>query len=815
MLKYIKSIANNGSNQKKLLKKAKEIKSIASKYPANASQEDFGSLVKNLKSTSDLEQIFAAIVVAAKRSIGLTPYDVQIAGALAMSEKAIAQMQTGEGKTLTAAMAAASHALQGKKVHLATVNDYLAGRDTENLRKFYTELGLTVGHAAAGLSREDKLKAYSCNVVYVTAQELGFDYLRDHLVEAKSLCVQGDLDVMILDEADSILIDEASTPLILSGIPEDQNDLYNTLNILVDKLEIEEDFAVDRKEMFIDITDAGHDKIEDLLRKQGLLVGKETLHDLENLSLAHAVTSTIAAKNLYRRDMEYMVKDGQIIIIDENTGRAMKGRRWSDGIHQAIEAKEGLKVHAEAPTLASITYQGFFRLYKHLSGLTGTAETDADEFEYQYALKVVVIPTHRPIQRIDEHDRVYATDEARNKAIIKEVIESTEKGQPVLIGTPSVESSEALAEALRKHNLEPAVLNARYHDLEAKIIAEAGRPGAITIATQMAGRGTDIMLGGTMPNEAEDEMALDEWKVNCKKVIDAGGLYVIGTSRASSRRVDRQLRGRSGRQGDPGRSCFFLSLEDEFIQNFAKDKLEGLMSRFEVQDEALEGQMMDRIVKHAQETRESIDRQVRQELMKYDNVLAKQRATIYSIREEWLDGLASDDAPTHRNALIERMIHAAVDGMCQRHLPGENDFVDEWNPDSLLADIAKRWNLGLNPEFFDAFKKKPEGVPKYLLEMAKAYYKHRKTFIDERVLGRFESVCILEGLDKAWLNQQQRLTMLRDGIDLRTYANVDTKVAFQNEAGEMFGDVLEEAYEIGAQVLLGAHLPGKPQSDAA
>jgi preprotein translocase subunit SecA len=778
---------------------------------------------------ADAADCLALAVEAARRTLGLTAYDVQIAGALVLNRRAIAEMQTGEGKSLTAAIGAAARALAGQKVHVATVNDYLAGRDAAKLRPMFELLELTVGHAAAGTAGADKQAAYASDVVYATAQELAFDYLRDNLVGSKKDRVQQGLECLIVDEADSILLDEACTPLVLSGPPQKDDGLYVRLIPLVQQLAEGEHYTVDRKNMYVDITEAGYDFIEKWLLGDGLLASElDSLHDTEYLSLAHSVTSSVAAHALYRRDIEYMVQNGQIIIVDEHTGRALKGRRWSDGIHQAIEAKEGMEVHAEAPTLASISYQGFVRLYQHLAGLTGTAASESDELASVYQLDVEAIPTHRPIQRIDDHDRVFRTSAARDLALVKEVQDAHARRQPVLLGTDSVEASEALAEALRKHGIKPAVLNARNHALEAEIIAEAGRPGAVTIATQMAGRGTDILLGGNLEaalaaSPGEDRLAAiqERWEDDYQEVLEAGGLYVIGTCRAPSRRVDRQLRGRAGRQGDPGRSCFFLSLEDDFVRTFAGEKLNGLMERLEVAgDEALEGKMMDRIIKQAQSTREEIDRSVRQELVKYDDVLANQRAAVYAVRNEWLDGLEGEQREEHRAALIQRAIQAAAEDMSERHVadyfPGENEPTPlRWRADALISDIATRWNLRLAPSMFTRFEDDSSGLPEFMLALAKSYYAHRQTVIDPRVIERFERVSLLEGLDRAWQEHQKRLNILRDGINLRAYANQNPRYVFQIEAGKLFASVFDEAPLLSAQTLLGTHIPNKPEQKIA
>lgn len=809
----------------KLLKEAAIVRARATALESLDNAELLSAARLQMGQGADPRECLALAVEAARRSLGLAAYDVQIAGALVLNRRAIAEMQTGEGKSLTAAIAAAARALAGHTVHVATVNDYLAARDAEKFSPMFGALGLTIGHAAAGINSAKKHSAYACNVVYATAQELAFDYLRDNLVGSMQDRVQTGLECLIVDEADSILLDEACTPLILSGTPQKDDGLHVRLIQLVQLLREEEHYTVDRKNMHVDITEAGYDHIEQWLLNEGLLAAEhDSLHDTEYLGLAHSVITSVAAHALYRRDIEYLVQEGNIVIIDEHTGRALKGRRWSDGIHQAIEAKEGLDVCAEAPTLASISYQGFVRLYKHLSGLTGTAASERDELASVYQLDVEAIPTHRPIQRIDDHDRVFRTSTARDQALVKEVQDAHARRQPVLLGTDSVESSEALAEALRKHGIKPAVLNARNHALEADIIAEAGRPGAVTIATQMAGRGTDILLGGnlqaaidTCPGADRLEAVRERWEDDYQEVLAAGGLYVIGTSRAPSRRVDRQLRGRAGRQGDPGRSCFFLSIEDDFVRTFAGEKLDQLMERFEVtDDEALEGKIMDRIIKQAQSTREEIDRSMRQELVKYDVALANQRDAFYAVRNEWLEGLEGEHGAENRSDLIQRAIEGAVKEMCEKHGADESAGSEErssfrWRSDALIADIAARWNLQLPPAMFARFENNPSGLHEHLLALAKSYYAHRQQVIDPRIIDRFERVSLLEGLDRSWQEHQKRLNILRDGINLRAYANQNPRYVFQVEAGKLFARVADDALLMSAQTLLGAYIPMKAQ----
>jgi preprotein translocase subunit SecA len=588
-------------------------------------------------------------------------------------------------------------------------------------------------------------------------------------------------------------------------------------------LQEEKHFVLDRKDLFVDINEAGFDLVEKVLRERDLIGPNQTLHQSQNLALAHSVNCSLAAITLYRKNIEYMVRDSEIIIVDEHTGRALKGRRWSDGLHQAIEAKEGLEVKADPPQLASITYQSFFALYNHLCGLTGTARSERDEFARQYGLKVAVIPTHSPLIRNDEHDVVYATSHERDCAVVEEVLFARKNKQPVLIGTSSVEASESLADSLKQAGVEPEILNAKNHEREAEIIADAGRPGAVTIATQMAGRGTDILLGGNLDaalarcsDISRYQAIRDRWADDQEAVREAGGLYVIGTTRAPSRRVDRQLRGRAGRQGDPGVSRFFISFEDEFIRTFAGEKLDGIASRFDIsQGEALEGKMIDRIIFHAQATRENIDRSVRQQLVKFDSVISNQRAVIYKVRDEWLEALESQEMSDSRDGLIEKSIESAVSAICSRHLPEDPLLTQYVDTAPIVDDIAKKWSLALAPDFFKKFEKEPEKLYGYMLAMAKAYYEHRKSHIRQEVIPVFERVTLLEGLDRAWQEQQRRLDALKDGINLRSFANENPTMAFQKEASTMFESIFDEANEISGRILLGANIPGKKSIDKA
>jgi len=793
---------SRASDLKRLLKMAKTSQRLAGELAKEQSDARFTEMASTLDPTASLETRLSYAIDAARRSLKMTAFDVQVAGATVLATRAIAEMQTGEGKSLTGALGAAALAMGGRKVHIATVNDYLAGRDAEKFKDFYQILGLTVGHASSSSGKDDKKRAYAFNIVYATAQELAFDYLRDNIAPTTEGMVHCGLDALVIDEADSILLDEACTPLILSGMPKDEASIAVRLVELANLLQEDEHFSVDRKTMQVEFTEPGFDLVESWLSEHNLLPAGESIHETYNLWISHAVSSAVAARSLYRRDKEYMVVDNEIVIIDVHTGRALKGRRWSDGLHQAIEAKEGLEIKAEAPTLATITYQSFVSLYDTLSGLSGTAQTEEEELQSAYGLGVVSIPTHRPSQRIDEHDRLYQSDAERNRAVVAEIIEAQKRKQPVLVGTDSVETSELFAEELRKHGIKASVLNAKNHAQEAAIVAEAGAPGAVTIATQMAGRGTDIALGGS--DLGADLASGREY------VLNAGGLLVIGTSRSTSRRVDLQLRGRSGRQGDPGRSCFFLSVEDEFVSTFAGDKLKGIMSNLDVgEGEALESKLMDRIIRQAQASRERIDSEMRQDLMKYDSVLANQRATVYAVRNEWMTAMESKEGAKNREVLVEKSLQAGASVMASRHQR------EEWDPMKLRLDVARHWKIELQPNFHEQWSVTPENLADFLTRFAKAYYQHRQSIIDEAVLPLFEQVTILEGLDKAWTEHLRRMTMLRDGINLRAYANQNPRYAYQIEGGKLFETILDEAAAMASDTLLGALIPERMLQKAA
>ena len=618
-----------------------------------------------------LPEAFAVVREAGVRALGMRHFDVQMIGGMSLHDGKIAEMRTGEGKTLVATLPAYLNALPDHSVHLVTVNDYLAGRDAAWMGPLYEFLGLTVGVVRSGQSAEEKKAAYGCDVVYGTNNEFGFDYLRDNMAFSMADKSQGKLAFAIVDEVDSILIDEARTPLIISGAVDDSSELYKAINRLIPKLslEVEEqegDFTVDEKQRSIELTESGHEKVESMLIEAGLLQGDDSLYAATNLGLLHHVHSGLRAHVLFQRDVEYIVQEGQVVLIDEHTGRTMPGRRLSEGLHQAIEAKEGVKIQNESQTLASTTFQNFFRIYDKLAGMTGTADTEAFEFRQIYGLDCVVIPTNVPMCRDDLNDLVYLTREEKFEAIIEDVRSCIDSGAPVLVGTASVETSEELSQAFEKQKIDHKVLNAKYHEQEAEIIAQAGRPGVVTIATNMAGRGTDIVLGGNLEAElashgdaldaATREQVTADWQARHDAVIEAGGLHILGTERHESRRIDNQLRGRSGRQGDPGYSKFFLSLEDDLLRLFISDSRRSLFERIGMGDDHIEHKMLSRGIENAQKRIESRNFDIRKNLLEYDDVANDQRQAIYSLRNQLLN---EDDISEAINELINDEMHAA------------------------------------------------------------------------------------------------------------------------------------------------------------
>ena len=732
--------------------------------------------------------------------MGMRHFDVQLIGGMVLHQGKIAEMRTGEGKTLVATLAAYLNALPGKGVHVVTVNDYLARRDARWMGQLYEFLGLTTGVVVSGQSSEEKRAAYGCDITYGTNNEYGFDYLRDNMAFSVADRVQRGLHFAVVDEVDSILIDEARTPLIISGPTDDNSDMYTKINALIPRLtrQAEEgqpgDYSVDEKARQVYLTEEGHQHVEDLLMEAGLLAEGASLYDAANISLMHHLNAALRAHALYRRDVEYIIKDKQVIIVDEFTGRTLPGRRWSEGLHQAVEAKEGVPIQNENQTLASITFQNYFRLYQKLSGMTGTADTEAYEFQQIYGLEVVVIPTHRPMVRKDHGDLVYLTAKEKFDAIIQDIRECNARGQPVLVGTTSIETSEYLAKLLDEEHIKHQVLNAKQHEREAQIVAEAGRPGAVTIATNMAGRGTDIVLGGSLeselaalgehPDAASVERVKEEWRRRHDQVLEAGGLHVIGTERHESRRIDNQLRGRSGRQGDAGSTRFYLSLEDNLMRIFASDRVKALMQKLGMQQgEAIEHPWVTRAIENAQRKVEGHNFDIRKQLLDYDNVANDQRKVIYEQRNEIM---ASDDLSETIAAIRTDVINNTISA----HVP-PGSLEEQWDIPG-LEEALEQIGLPLKvskwlEEDHDLHE---ETLRQRIIEAAERTYAEKETQASPGVMRQFEKAVMLQVLDSMWKDHLAAMDHLRQGIHLRGYAQKNPIQEYKKDAFEMFEQLL-------------------------
>lgn len=752
-----------------------------------------------------LPEAFATVREAGKRIMGMRHFDVQMTGGMTLHRGRIAEMKTGEGKTLVATLAVYLNALPGKGVHVVTVNDYLARRDAEWMRPLYEFLGLSVGIIYAGQTAEEKRAAYACDITYGTNNEYGFDYLRDNMAFSLEDKVQRGLNFAIIDEVDSILIDEARTPLIISGAVDENTELYKVVDRLATQLEKGEvsedddvpasgDFILDEKQKQVELTEQGHTKVEELMRAEGLLGEEDSLYAAQNLNLLQHMHSALRARHLYHRDVDYIVADNQVVIVDEHTGRTMPGRRWSEGMHQAVEAKEGVPVQRESQTLASTTFQNYFRLYNKLSGMTGTADTEAFEFRQIYGLDVVVIPTNRPLARRDLNDLVYLTAEEKFEAIIKDVKAETEAGRPVLVGTASIETSEYLARLMKQEGLSFNVLNAKQHQSEAEIIAQAGRPGAITIATNMAGRGTDIVLGGNWeaeaakldnPSEAQLEQLREEWRVRHEAVLAAGGLHVIGSERHESRRIDNQLRGRSGRQGDPGSTRFFLSMEDSLMRLFGSDRVQRMMKALGLErGEAIEHKMVTNAVERAQKKVESRNFDVRKQLLEYDDVANDQRRVIYEQRNEIL---TVEDVSENVLGIRDEVLELAIDDF----VPPQS-LPEQWDLEGLQEHLRNEFNLDL-PVVEWAEKDEhfhEEQLRERLHEKHRQIYQEKVEIAGAELIRRFEKQIMLQVLDTRWKEHLQLMDHLRRGIHLRGYAQKNPKQEYKREAFELFQTLL-------------------------
>ncbi|MCO5059257.1 MAG: preprotein translocase subunit SecA [Rhizobiaceae bacterium] len=741
---------------------------------------------------------FATVREAAKRVLGMRPFDVQLIGGMVLDEGGIAEMKTGEGKTLVATLPVYLNALGGKGVHVVTVNDYLATRDSEWMGRIYGFLGLTTGVIVHGMSDEERREAYACDVTYATNNELGFDYLRDNMKYDRAQMVQRGHNFAIVDEVDSILIDEARTPLIISGPLEDRSELYNTIDTFIPKL-VESDYEVDEKQRTATFTEEGTEKLENMLREAGLLKGA-SLYDVENVAIVHHVNNALKAHRLFQKDKDYIVRDDEIVIIDEFTGRMMPGRRYSEGLHQALEAKEHVRIQPENQTLASVTFQNYFRMYDKLAGMTGTASTEAEEFGNIYGLEVVEVPTNLPIQRLDEDDEVYRTAEEKYRAIVREIKAAAEKGQPTLVGTTSIEKSEFLAGLLRQEGVkEFEVLNARHHEREAQIVAQAGKPGAITIATNMAGRGTDIQLGGNpemriaaelgdMPagpeREAQEQAIRDDVRKLKEKAIAAGGLYVLATERHESRRIDNQLRGRSGRQGDPGRSKFYLSLQDDLMRIFGSDRMDGMLQKLGLkEDEAIVHPWINKALEKAQKKVEARNFDIRKNLLKYDDVMNDQRKVVFEQRIELMDG--EDIGETTAD-----MRQDVIDDLVARHIP-EKAYAEQWDAAGLKEGVSTYLNLDLPIEAWV----QEEGIAeddireRITAEADKAAADRAERFGPD-IMAYVQKSVVLQTLDHLWREHLVNLDHLRSVVGFRGYAQRDPLNEYKSEAFELFQAML-------------------------
>ncbi|MCE8032374.1 MAG: preprotein translocase subunit SecA [Halomonas sp.] len=752
-----------------------------------------------------LPEAFATVREASKRVMNMRHFDVQMIGGMTLHRGRIAEMKTGEGKTLVATLAVYLNALPGNGVHVVTVNDYLARRDAEWMRPLYEFLGLSVGIIYAGQTAEEKRAAYACDITYGTNNEYGFDYLRDNMAFSLEDKVQRGLSFAIVDEVDSILIDEARTPLIISGAVDENTELYKVVDRLAAQLEkgevsedadapVSGDFVLEEKHKQVEITEAGHSKVEELMRAEGLLGEEDSLYAAQNLNLLHHMHSALRARHLYHRDVDYIVANNQVVIVDEHTGRTMPGRRWSEGLHQAVEAKEGVPVQRESQTLASTTFQNYFRLYDKLAGMTGTADTEAFEFRQIYGLDVVVIPTNRPLIRRDLNDLVYLSAEEKFEAIINDVKAETEAGRPVLVGTASIETSEYLAGLMKQEGLSFNVLNAKQHQSEAEIIAQAGRPGAITIATNMAGRGTDIVLGGNWeaeaaklenPTEEQIEKLREEWRIRHEAVLEAGGLHVIGSERHESRRIDNQLRGRAGRQGDPGSTRFFLSMEDSLMRLFGSDRVQRMMKALGLErGEAIEHKMVTNAVERAQKKVESRNFDIRKQLLEYDDVANDQRRVIYEQRNEIL---AAEDVSENVLGIRDEVLDLAI----SEFVPPQS-LPEQWDLAGLQEHLKTEFNLEAPvvdwSEQDERFHE--EQLRERLHEMHRGIYQEKIDTAGVELMRRFEKQIMLQVLDTRWKEHLQSMDHLRRGIHLRGYAQKNPKQEYKRESFELFQTLL-------------------------
>ncbi|WNJ94429.1 preprotein translocase subunit SecA [Vibrio ruber] len=805
--------SRNDRTLRHLRKIVKEINNYEPTYEAFSDEDLKAKTIEfreRLAQGETLEQLlpeaFATVREASKRVFGMRHFDVQLIGGMVLNGGQIAEMRTGEGKTLTATLAAYLNALPGYGVHVVTVNDYLAKRDAETNRPLFEFLGMTVGVNVPGMMPQEKQQAYQADIIYGTNNEFGFDYLRDNMAFRKEDRVQRARFFAIVDEVDSILIDEARTPLIISGPAEDSSELYTRINTLIPSLERQEKedseeyrgdghYTVDEKVKQVYLTETGQEYVEELLVKNGLMNEGDTVYSPANISLLHHVNAALRAHVLFEKDVDYIVSnEGEVIIVDEHTGRTMPGRRWSDGLHQAVEAKEGVKIQNENQTLASITFQNYFRLYEKLSGMTGTADTEAFEFQTIYGLETVVIPTNKPMIRDDMADVVYRTEAEKFAAIIEDIKERVQKGQPVLVGTISIEKSELLSQALKKAKVKHNVLNAKFHEKEAEIVAEAGKPGSVTIATNMAGRGTDIVLGGSWqskvdaldnPTQEQIDQIKAEWKKVHEQVLEAGGLHIIGTERHESRRIDNQLRGRSGRQGDPGSSRFYLSMEDALLRIFTSDRMAGLIQSGMDEGEAIESKLLSRSIEKAQRKVEGRNFDIRKQLLEYDDVANDQRKVVYELRDELME---AEDI----QEMIEQNRFDVFTAVIDEYIPPQS-LEDMWDIQGLHNRLKHDFDLSLPiQEWLDEDDKLYEEVLRErIIQEAVKVYQEKETLVGAEVLRNFEKSVMLQTLDTLWKEHLAAMDHLRQGIHLRGYAQKNPKQEYKRESFELFEGLLD------------------------
>ena len=791
-----------------------EIKALSDEQLKAKTAEFRQRLADGASLDSLLPEAFAVVREASFRVLGMRHFDVQLIGGMVLNDGKIAEMRTGEGKTLTATLAVYLNALPGKGAHVVTVNDYLASRDAAWMGKVYNFLGMTVGTILSNQPNDQKQAAYAADITYGTNNEFGFDYLRDNMEYETGARRQRGLFFAIVDEVDSILIDEARTPLIISGPAEGSTDIYVAIDKIPDMLvrqkqeKGEGDYWVDEKQHTVQLSEAGHEKVEKIMVDMGLLPAGQSLYSPSNIMLLHYLNAALRAHTLFVKDQHYVVQNGEVIIVDEFTGRLMKGRRWSDGLHQAVEAKEGVEIQQENQTFASITFQNYFRMYEKLSGMTGTADTEAYEFQEIYGLETVVIPTHRMMIRDDQQDKVYRTAKEKYKAIVDDVKECYGRGQPVLVGTTSIENSELISDMLTKAGIPHNVLNAKQHEREAQIVMEAGRPGMVTIATNMAGRGTDIVLGGGISKALEqidnDETLSDEqkkaqkeeikakWQVDHDRVVELGGLRIIGSERHESRRIDTQLRGRSGRQGDPGSSRFYLSMEDPLLRIFAGEKMQALMNKLRLPEgEAIEAGIVSRSIETAQRKVESRNFDIRKQLLEYDDVANDQRKEIYALRNEILE-----------NKDVSGPVKELRDGYFTslfRHYVPADTVEEQWDLEGLEKELKEQWNLDVPLKA--TLEKSESSDDQELLDMLLAatnkVYDEKVALVGHEAFAQFERNVLLQFLDQRWREHLSQLDMLRQGIYLRGYAQKQPKQEYKREAFELFANLLET---VGADV---------------